>query len=228
MNEDKLRKICAEKAMEYIKNNTVIGLGAGRNIACIVELLSRSVQNGFKVKVITPSEGTKKLCIKNGIEVLPTCFVSQADTAFDGCNEVDENFYANKSGGGVFTREKLIASMAKDYILLVDDKKYVNELSCRYPVTLEVIKDALEYVSSRVKNLGGKVEVRTSVNKDGFLVTDDGNYLMDVKFEHMQDIKKLNDDLNRIHGIVGTSLFTEEVTKVIVSGENGVRVISRS
>lgn len=213
--------------MEYIDDNTVIGLGAGRNIACLIELLSKAIKNNLKIKVVTPSLNTKNLCIKYGIEVLPTCFVDEVDVAFDGCGEVDENFYASKGGGGVFTKEKIIGSMAKEYILLVDEQKLTKELSCKYPVTLEVIKDSLGYVSKMVKNLGGVPIVRTTNNKDGYVITDDGNFLLDVKFQNVGNFKNLSDDLNYIPGVIETSIFTKEVTKIVVAGENGVRVISK-
>ena len=227
MNEENLRKLCAEKAMEYIKNNTVIGLGAGRNIACLIELISKSVQNNLKIKVVTPSDNTKNLCIKYGIEVIPTCFVEEVDVAFDGCGEVDENFQASKGGGGVYTKEKIIGSMAKEYILLIDEQKLTKQLNCKHLVSLEVVKDSLSYVSKMVKGLGGEPATRTTNNKDGYLITDDGNFILDIKFENIKDFKELNDKLNDIIGVIGTSLFIREVTKLIVAGENGVRVISK-
>lgn len=227
MNEDNLRELCATKAMKYIKNNTTIGLGAGRNIACLIELISKSAEDNLRIKVVTPSDHTKNLCIKNGIELIPTCFVDKIDVAFDGCGEVDEKFYASKGGGGVFTKEKIIASMAKEYMLLIDEQKLKKELSCNHSVSLEVVKDSLGYVSKMAITLGGNPVVRTTNNKDGYLVTDDGNFLLDVKFENVKDFKKLNDNLNDIVGVIGTSLFTREVTKLIVAGENGVTVISK-
>ena len=227
MNEDNLRELCATKAMKYIKNNTTIGLGAGRNIACLIELISKSAEDNLGIKVVTPSDHTKNLCIKNGIELIPTCFVDEIDVAFDGCGEVDEEFYASKGGGGVFTKEKIIASMAKEYILLIDEQKLKKELSCNHSVSLEVVKDSLGYVSKMARNLGGNPVVRTTNNKDGYVVTDDGNFLLDIKFENVKDFKKLNDNLNDIVGVIGTSLFMREATKLIVAGENGVRVISK-
>lgn len=229
MNEENLRKLCVEKAMEYIKNDSVIGLGAGRNIACLIELLSKAVEkNDLKIRIVTPSDNTRNLCIKYGIEVLPTCFVEEVDVAFDGCGEVDENFYASKGGGGIFTKEKIIGSMAKEYILLIDEQKLKKELSLTYPISLEVVKDSLGYVSKMVRNFGGDPVVRTTNNKDGYIVTDDGNYILDVTFNFTDDFKKLDDNLNNIIGVVGTSLFTREVTKLIVAGESGVRVISKN
>lgn len=225
MNEDNLRKLCANEAMKYIKNNTIIGLGAGRNIAGLVELISQSKE--IKIKVVTPSENTRELCINRGIEVLPTCFASEIDVAFDGCGEVDENFYASKSAGGVFVKEKIIASMAKDYILLIDEKKLVKEFSKDYPISVEVVKDSLNYALKMIKGLGANPKVRVSSNRDGNVITDDGNFLIDILFENIEDAVKLNNDLNDITGVIGTSLFTREVTKIIVAGKDGIRVIDR-
>ncbi|WP_459476263.1 ribose 5-phosphate isomerase A [Clostridium saccharoperbutylacetonicum] len=227
MNEEVLRKLCASKAMEYIKNDTVIGLGAGRNIACLIELISEAMNDNFKVKVITPSDNTKSLCIKNGIEVVPIFLLDTIDIAFDGCGEVDENFYASKGAGGIFTKEKIVGAMAKNYILLADEKKLTKKLSCELPISLEILKDSLSYVIKMVEQLGGKPIVRTSANKDGYLITEDGNLLLDIIFENILDFDKLNNNLKTITGVIETSIFTKEVDKIIVSGENGVRVISR-
>ena len=117
--------------------------------------------------------------------------------------------------------------MAKEYILLIDEQKLTKELSSKHIVSLEVVKDSLGYVSKMVKNLGGEPTVRTTNNKDGYLITDNGNFILDIKFENIRDFKKLNDDLNNIVGVIETSIFTKEVTKLIVAGENGVRVISK-
>lgn len=228
MDEESLRRLCAEQAIGYIKNNTVIGLGAGRNIACLIELISKEIQHNLKIKIVTPSDNTRSLCIKYGVEVVPTCFVDEIDVAFDGCGEVDERFYASKGGGGVFSKEKLIASMAKEYILLIDEKKLTKKLNSKDPVSLEITKDSLAYVSKMVRSLGGNPVVRVSNNKDGYLITDDGNLLLDIKFEDIRDLNKLNNDLNEINGVISTSMFTKEVTKIIVAGDAGVRIISRT
>lgn len=224
MDENRIRELCAQEATQYIQSGFIVGLGAGRNIFCLVEKIK---EKGIKIKVVTPSDSTRSLCTKSGIEVLPTYLVDTIDVAFDGCGEVDSKFHASKGGGGVHTKEKLIGRMAKEYILLIDDKKLTDKLSYKYTVCIEVIKDSLSYVEKKVKELKGVPTVRTSPNKDGYLISDDGCFLIDIKFEEIDDFKKLNEDLEKIHGIVGTSIFIDEVTKVIVGGENGVEVLSR-
>lgn len=224
MDENKIRELCAQEATQYIQDGFIVGLGAGRNIFCLIKEIKK--QN-LKIKVVTPSDNTREVCTKYGIEVLPTYLVDTIDVAFDGCGEVDSNFYASKGGGGVHTKEKLIGCMAKDYILLVDDSKLTDKLSCRYTICIELIKDSLSYVERKIKELQGVPTVRRSPNKDGYLISDDGCLLIDIKFEEVDDFKRLNEDLEKVHGIVGTSIFIDEVTKVIVAGENGVKVLSR-
>ncbi|MHC1682744.1 MAG: ribose 5-phosphate isomerase A [Clostridiaceae bacterium] len=227
MDANVLREFCAKEAMNYIKNGSIIGLGAGRTIEVLISNLSEEIYKGLKVKVVTPSYNTKKLCVSHGIQVVETYFIDQVDVAFDGCGEVDKDFYASKGGGGVFTKEKLIASMAKDYILLIDESKFIDRLSYNYPISLEVLKDSLSYVIKSVENLGGKPTIRSSNIKDGYTITDDGNFLIDVTFKEVKDFRELNDKLNSIVGVIGTSLFTNEVTKIIIAKESGIEVISK-
>ena len=226
MNDNDLKKNCAIEAIKYIKSGMIIGLGGGRSIAYLIELIKED--KNLKVKIVTPSTKTKMLCIENGLEVLHTCSVDKVAVAFDGCDQVDENLNALKSGGGIHTKEKLIASMAKEYILLVDEAKVEKTLTFKAPVVLEILEDSLKYVERRVLELGGKPVVRSSDIKDGFTISDNGNLLMNVDFNDVKDIYELNNSLINICGVIETSLFTNVITKVIIASEKGIRVISKS
>lgn len=222
---DNFKKICAKEALKYIKNNTVIGLGGGSTISYLIEYIKEN--KDLKVKIVTPSVKTKMLCIKNRLEVLHTCSVDKIAVAFDGCDEVDEKLNALKSGGGIHTKEKLIAKMAEDYILLVDDIKFVKNLTFRYPVVLEILQDSLKYVEKSVVELGGKPVIRSSSAKDGFAISDNGNLLMDVIFDNVKDIYELQNSLKNICGVIETSLFTNVVTKVLIASKDSVRMICK-
>lgn len=226
MNDNDLKKICAQEAMKYIENNMIIGLGGGRSIAYLIENIKENKK--LNVKVVTPSVKTKMICVENGLEVLHTCLVDKVDVAFDGCDQVDGNLNALKSNGGIHTKEKLIANMANEYILLVDEGKFENSLTFKFPVVLEILEDSLKYVERKLSELGGKPVVRSSGIKDGFTISDNGNILMDVTFNNVKDVNKLNNDLISICGVIETSLFTDVITKVIIAGEKGVRIISKN
>ncbi len=226
MSERNIKKECAKEALKYIKNNTTIGLGGGSTIGYLIDYIQ--ADKDLNVKIVTPSYTTKLLCLQRGFDVLHTFSVDQIDVAFDGCDQVDENLHALKSGGGIHTKEKLISNMANDYILLVDETKFVDRLTFKHPVVLEVLEDALAYVKNEIENLGGKAVARESSAKDGFTVSDNGNLLIDTFFENVKDSCDLEKKLSEISGVIDTSLFTNTVTKVLVASDSGIKLISKN
>ncbi|MDU3724049.1 MAG: ribose 5-phosphate isomerase A [Clostridium celatum] len=219
-----MKKACAKEALKYIKDKSIIGLGGGSTISYLVSYIKES---GLEVEVVTPSFRTEKLCIENGLKVLLTWAVDSISVAFDGCDEVDNDLVALKSGGGIHTNEKIIASMADEYILLVDESKVSSKLEFKYPIVLEILPESKSLVEKNIKALGGKPNMRSSSAKDGFAISDNGLFLMDVEFDgkDIGDICKLNDSLKRIVGVLDTSLFYNIATKVLVASENGIRII---
>ncbi len=217
-----MKERCALKAVEYIKDGMTVGLGGGSTISYLVKFINEKKLN---VKVITPSFNTAKLCVENNLTLLPAWSVDHLDIAFDGCDEVDLKLNALKSGGAIHTKEKIIASMADQYVLLVDESKVFEKLPFNHSITLEVIKEAIGYVTKQIELLGGKVTLRTSKAKDGFTVSDHGNVIMEAKFDQVDDIALLDQQLNQITGIIDTSLFVNQATMVLSVDESHVRII---
>ncbi|MCO7175156.1 ribose 5-phosphate isomerase A [Sporolactobacillus kofuensis] len=222
-NTEDIKRACAQKALDIIQNHSIIGLGGGSTISHLIQFIKE--KPNFDISIVTPSAQTKQLCLSNGLNVLHTEFVDHVDLAFDGCDQVDEQLNALKSGGGIHTKEKLIASMADDYVLLVDESKFVPRLTFEKPVVLEIIEEATAYVTRVAEQLGGKVQMRRSAAKDGFTVSDNGHLLMDVFFDQTQieSIKQLDSQLRSISGVLDTSLFVDVATKVLVATENGMK-----
>mgnify|MGYP000836102420 FL=1 len=148
--------------------------------------------------------------------------MDHVDIAFDGCDEVDSNLNALKSGGGIHTQEKIIASMADEYIVLVDETKFHKTLAFKAPVVVEVLPRAYSIVKKKLEQLNGNVVERTSNNKDGIMISDEGNLLLDVYFNEVQDIGLLNQTLLMMPGVVDTSLFVDTITGIIMVNEKGV------
>lgn len=219
-----MKRKCAKEALNYIKDKSIIGLGGGTTISYLVSYIKEAQ---LDVKVVTPSFETERLCIENGLTVLPTWAVDSISVAFDGCDEVDKELNALKSGGGIHTKEKIIANMADEYILLVDESKVCDKLEFNYPVVLEIIPESKSIVEKEVKKLGGNAKLRVSNSKDGVVISDHGLFLMDIIFnkEDIIDISVLNDKLKKIVGVLDTSLFYNIATKALVVGENGVKLI---
>ena len=104
------------------------------------------------------------------------------DIAFDGCDEVDENLRALKSCGGIHTKEKIVAAMAKEYVLLADETKYFDSLPFEYPLTIEVVRSARAFVKKTLTEMGAIVTERKADKMAGLVISDDGHYLMETVF----------------------------------------------
>ena len=212
-----MKKTCAKYASKLIHDGMVVGLGGGSTIQYLIDYVKDK-----DIQVVTPSVKTALKAQKEGLPVLNTQFVDHIDIAFDGCDEVDSNLNALKSGGGIHTQEKTIASMADEYIVLVDEIKFHKTLAFKAPVVVEVLPRAYSIVKKKLEQLNGNVVERTSNNKDGIMISDEGNLLLDVYFNEVQDIGLLNQTLLMMPGVVDTSLFVDTITGIIMVNEKGV------
>ncbi len=212
-----MKKKCALYASKLVKDGMVVGLGGGSTISYLIDYVKDK-----DIKVVSHSSKTVLLAQKMGLTVLNTQYVDHVDIAFDGCDEVDSHLNALKSGGGIHTQEKIIASMADEYIVLVDESKFHETLAFKVPVVVEVLPKAYSVVKKKLEKLNGNVELRTASNKDGFLMSDEGNILLDVYFDGVQDIRLLNQTLLMMPGVVDTSLFVDILTGMILVNDKGV------
>ena len=212
-----MKKKCALYASKLVKDGMVVGLGGGSTISYLIDYVKDK-----DIKVVSPSSKTVLLAQKMGLTVLNTQYVDHVDIAFDGCDEVDSHLNALKSGGGIHMQEKIIASMADEYIVLVDESKFHETLAFKVPVVVEVLPKAYSVVKKKLEKLNGNVELRTASNKDGFLMSDEGNILLDVYFDGVKDIRLLNQTLLMMPGVVDTSLFVDILTGMILVNDKGV------
>ena len=212
-----MKKKCALYASKLVKDGMVVGLGGGSTISYLIDYVKDK-----DIKVVSPSSKTVLLAQQAGLTVLNTQYVDHVDIAFDGCDEVDSHLNALKSGGGIHTQEKIIASMADEYIVLVDESKFHETLAFKVPVVVEVLPKAYSVVKKKLEKLNGNVELRTASNKDGFLMSDEGNILLDVYFYGVQDIRLLNQTLLMMPGVVDASLFVDILTGMILVNDKGV------
>ena len=219
-----MKKRCAKEALKFIKDGMVVGLGGGSTISYLCEYVK---ENNLDIQVVSPSLNTRDKCNELGIELKLLEMTDHVDVAFDGCDEVDYNLNALKSGGGIHTQEKIIGSMADNYILLVDESKVSETLTFKHPVVIECAYAAYHKVMKEVTALGGKVSIRKARNKDGSLNSDQGLMLLDSYFEDVKDIKKLYEDLIHIVGVLEVSLFVNEADKVLIVCEDGFKELTK-
>lgn len=220
-----LKQEAAKKAVAFINNHLSVGLGAGATMAYMVEFLK---EKNLTVQLYTSAAATKTLLQQNGFTVNDIAAVSSLDLYFDGCDQFDKDLNALKSGGGIHTAEKLLASMATEFVLVGDESKYAEQLDTTYPLVLEVLPQAITFVTAKVKQLfsGVRTAIRYDANNSK-VVTENGNYLMDVWFATWPALSSLNPILKMVTGIVETSLFYNMARKAIIAGTNGVSILEK-
>lgn len=204
-----MKRLCAKEALNLVPNHGIIGLGGGETIGYLAEFVKES---GKEVKVVTPSEATKKICEELGLQVLKTADVSEVDIAFDGCDQVDADLNAYKSGGGIHTAEKIIAKLSKQYVLLVDESKVTDKLGYDIPIVLDIVPEAVCYVTKQAKAMGAHVKVRNE-------------HLLELLFDGEPELSVLDRELKAITGVIETSLFYQVADQAVVAGADGMKVI---
>lgn len=209
MNE---KKEVGEKAVEYVKDGMVVGLGTGSTVYYSISKLGQLVQQGLSIKGVSTSEQTEKLALDLGIPIVTFNEIEQIDVAIDGADEVDSELNLIKGGGGALLREKIIAYAAKTFIVVADSHKNVNTLGA-FPLPIEVVPFGHEMTLKHIQKLGGTVSLR---QKNGApFYTDNGNYIIDSYFKEIKRSKDLERELNMIPGVVENGLFIGMADMVI-------------
>ncbi|MEO3404758.1 ribose 5-phosphate isomerase A [Mucilaginibacter sp. CAU 1740] len=226
MTDHKLE--AAKAASTLISSGQTIGLGAGSTIAHLVNIIAQNPELASSLIFTSSSFKTTQLLSKHGLRIQSPALLNQLDIYFDGCDQFDSELNALKSGGGIHTTEKILASMAKEFIILGDDAKFEHQLNETYPLVIEILPQALQIVLFKLKELfpSATLTQRISTQKDCALISDNGNMLVDVQFTELPPPAQLNTLVKMIPGVVEHSLFYQLATKAIISGENGIRTIT--
>jgi len=222
-----LKQQAALAAVKLIKPDSIVGFGAGSTIAYLVEGLKKDAALAASVTTVTSSFNTRILLQRAGFTVKEMGDLSVIDLYFDGCDQFDVRLNALKSGGGIHTREKILASMAHEFVLVGDASKQVEKLDGKYPLVVEVIPDALAFVMSRIREDFHPAEcaVRISGGKDGAVITENGNFLLDCRWSVFPDPVLLNEKIKGIPGVLEHSLFVNIARLALVAGQGGIKIL---
>lgn len=218
MNQDELKQAVGKRAAEYIDSmltkDAIIGVGTGSTANCFIDALAEK-KHKFDGTVAS-SEATAERLRNRGIPVYDLNDVDEMVVYVDGADECNKHLQLIKGGGGALTREKIVASVAKKFVCIVDESKMVDILG-RYPLPVEVIPMARSAVARKLVALGGQ-----PVYRQGF-VTDNGNVILDVHGMDIIDPRGLEDEINAITGVVTQGLFAKRPADVALVGtESGV------
>lgn len=230
MSDVAIKRLAAEKAIEFVEDGMRIGLGTGSTAEQFVELLAERVGEGLKIVGVPTSEATRLQAERLGIPLTTLDDEPFLDLTVDGADEVDDQLRLIKGGGGALLREKIVATSSERMIVIADESKFVATLGT-FPLPLEVVqfgwhatRDMVEMMAADASCHG---EISRRMKPDGTpFVTDNGNFILDCEFGSIPEPEALDDALKLIPGVVENGMFIGIADVAIFASEEGVRVVA--
>lgn len=215
-----MKQQVGKAAADRVQSGSIVGLGTGSTTAFAIQFLGERLKAGdlTDIKGIPTSFQASVLAKQYGIPLTTLDEVDRIHIGIDGADEVDPQKNLIKGGGAAHTREKVVDSLAEQFIVVVDQSKIVDKLGSTFPVPVEVLPMAIAPVMQALEKLGGKLELRMGVKKDGPVITDQGNMVLDVTFSAIPNPPELEKTINNIPGVLENGIFVG-VTDIVLIGE---------
>lgn len=215
-------------AVKHVEDGFIVGLGSGTTVTyAFQEIGKRMHEEKLHLYGVPTSYQAFLLAVQNHIPVTTLDEHHQLDIAIDGADQVDEELNMIKGVGGALTREKIVASASKMYVIIVDETKLTKKLGVNQLVPVEVLPFAMSTIAKKLRILGSKSILRKAEKKLGPVVTDNGNFILDVDFGPIDNPKELNRMLKAIPGIIETGLFVGMADVVYVGGRETVQKLEK-
>jgi ribose 5-phosphate isomerase A len=222
---DTSKKLAAERAIEFIKDGQVVGLGTGSTAKFAIEGIAAKAREGFKVTGIATSMATQRMAQELGIPLTSLNDVPAIDITIDGADEVDGSLNMIKGGGGALTREKLVALASLMRVIIVDDRKLVSTLGESWPVPVEVLPFAWTRSALMLNELGCTAQLRGGADEP--FETDNGNYILDCRFGLIMNPSEMEKRINLIPGVIECGLFIGITDLLVIGFDDRVEVRER-
>jgi ribose 5-phosphate isomerase A len=216
-----LKLRAAQRAMEFVKPGMTLGLGSGSTATLWIQLLGEQVRDhGLDIRAIASSEKSEHLAQSYGIKFVTFDECRRLDLAVDGADELAPGLALIKGGGGNLLREKIVASAADRFVIVVDQSKVVDKLG-RFPLPVEVIQMAEPLVSDAMKKLGFTPKIRTKADGSNY-ITDEGNFILDCSGMLIEKPAEMAAKLDSIVGVVEHGLFLHMASTALIATKDSV------
>lgn len=217
---DIAKAAAAQAASTLIQDGMIVGLGTGSTAAFFISFLVDRCRNGLNIQAVASSEKSHQQALAGGIKMADINTLTSIDFTVDGADEIDPQKRMIKGGGGALLREKIVASMSKEMIVIVDEAKHVKQLG-KHPLPVEIIPFAHEAIIYKLNQVGYQGILRKTSSDQRFM-TDSGNYIYDISFKNL--LTDPEDDhliIKNIPGVVETGLFLNLAGRVITGFSDG-------
>jgi ribose 5-phosphate isomerase A len=220
-----LKQVAGERAIEFVKDGMVVGLGTGSTTYFAIKRLGMMVNEGLNIIGIPTSVQTEKIAQESGIRLSNLEEHPEVDVTIDGADEVDPQLNLIKGMGGALLREKIVASASKMEVIVVDPSKMVEILGTKSPLPVEVSIFGWKNCLTKLKKLGCDAILR--MKDEVIYITDNNNYIIDCSFERIDNPEGLESEINNIPGVVVNGLFLGIADIVIMGTEDGGKLFSK-
>ncbi|SFM25865.1 ribose-5-phosphate isomerase RpiA [Methanolobus profundi] len=218
------KKAAGIAAADLVQDGMVVGLGTGSTTAYTIAELGRRVDEGLDIIAVVTSYQSEMLAIQAGITLTSLAEHPNLDIAIDGADQIDSGMNVIKGGGAAHTREKVVSRSAERFVVVADESKVSDQLN--HYVPLEVLPYAKEYVSQQIKRIGGTPELRLASRKDGPVISDNGNFIIDASLGVIENPVVISAVLSQIAGLVEHGIFTNADEVYIGKKDGSVEIIS--
>ncbi|UCH90231.1 MAG: ribose-5-phosphate isomerase RpiA [Thermoplasmata archaeon] len=224
--QDKFKMQAAHKAVEYVEDGMVVGLGTGSTVRFAIQRLADLMETEkMDIVGIPTSIETERLAKELKIPLTDLKTHPDIDLTIDGADEVDPSFTLIKGMGGALLREKIVAVNTKQQVIVIDYTKKVDILGTKSPLPVEVLPFGWASCERALKDLGCSVTLRTKNDKT--VISDNNNYILDCKFKSIDNPEALESKINNIPGVIENGLFINLTSTVIVASPEGIEVLLR-
>lgn len=225
----KARQEAAKKALEFMEKEEIIGLGTGSTVEILIEEMKEKI-NDFINKLYVPSSiSTAVKLAEHGFKVADALSFKDLDIYVDSADEVDREMNMIKGGGAALVREKILTYFSKKRLFIVDYTKMVNRLGEKHLLPIEVFPNYVNMIVQELNKRGYEAKIRISRSgKFGPVISDSGGALLDLKIPSNKEIKKVEEELKTIPGIIETGLFIGLADILIVGEERGVKIYQKA
>ena len=220
MTQDDAKRMAAQRALEYVEDGMLLGLGSGTTSTMFIQELGERVKQGLRVRGIATSTASQQLAESLSIPITNFDESPVLDLAVDGADEVGPGLALIKGGGGALLREKIVASAARRFIVIADSSKLVDPLG-RFPLPVEVIQMALPIVTRKLAAFGVNPKLRHRPDGSRY-ITDEGNYILDCACGEIANPAKTAAEIRGIAGVVEHGLFLGMASVALIASDQGV------
>ena len=222
LTPDQHKAQAALKAIEYIQEGQILGLGTGSTVHHFLTALGKRVQDGLHVRGVPTSQATATYATQLGIPLLDSNEPWDIDVAIDGADQVDPKLNLIKGGGGALLREKIVARAARQFIVIVDEAKQRPHLGLPFPLPVEILSFGWRTTQRHLEKMGWPAPRREQAGQP--FLTDNGHYIVDIQIPDILDPAALEISLLQLPGVVECGLFVQMASLVITGNDEGTNL----